>query len=217
MTATTAPAVRCVSVQALSAKAELLLVIRASMALIVIVWMYLAFASGMGGPAESQKHLLPFQVLIADRPGDEQRMFRELQEGLTEAEAARALSGAWPTSDTLAQEGIPPFAPDPTQRLGYTWSLVQSGSFVNYVGLPKDASGPTWLVLVQEPEPGVPPDQAAEDEEHHRLSTGQMLHVSTWTHAAHLGAARMVRMPQAEGWTQLFAVGPAPAVSALPK
>ena len=212
MTATT---VRSVSVQALSARAELLLVVRASMALVVCVWMYLAFASGIGGPAESQKHLLPFQALIAERPGEEQRTFRELQEGLSEAEAVRASSGVWPSSDALATDGIPPFAADPTQRLAYTWTLVQSGSFVNYLGVPKGGSVPTWLVLVQEPEPGVPPDQAVEDEEHHRLSTGQMLHVSTWTHATAPAAARVVRMPQAEGWTQLFAVGPAPSASPL--
>ncbi len=212
MTATTG---RTVSVQALSARDELLLVARASMALVVCVWMYLAFASGLGGPAESQKHLLPFQVLIAERPGEEQRTFRELQEGLSEAEAARASSGVWPSSEALAKDGIPPFAPDPTQRLTYTWTLVQSGSFVNYLGIPKGGSAPAWLVLVQEPEPGVPPDQAVEDEEHHRLSTGQMLHVSTWTHATAPAAGRVVRMPQAEGWTQLFAVGPAPSVSPL--
>ena len=70
MTATTG---RTVSVQALSARAELLLVTRASMALVVCVWMYLAFASGIGGPVEAQKHLLPFQMLIAERPGEEQR------------------------------------------------------------------------------------------------------------------------------------------------
>ena len=214
MNATTA---RSVPVQALSAKAELLLVVRASMALVVCVWMYLAFASGVGGPAQSQKHLLPFQTLIAERPSEEQRTFRELQEGLTEAEAARASTGVWPASDTLAKDGIPPFAADPTQRLAYAWTLVQSGSFVNYVGIPKGGNAPTWLVLVQEPEPGVPPDQAVEDEEHHRLSTGQMLHVSTWTHTTAPAAARVVRMPQAEGWTQLFAVGPAPTVSPLSK
>ncbi|MEQ1909769.1 MAG: hypothetical protein ABMA15_13155, partial [Vicinamibacterales bacterium] len=178
----TSTAGRTVSVQALSAKEELLLVARASMALVVCVWMYLAFASGIGGPAESEKHLLPFQVLVAERPGEEQRTFRELQEGLSEAEAVRASSGVWPSSDALAKDGIPPFAADPTQPVPYTWALVQSGSFVNYLGIPNGGSAPAWLVLVQEPEPGVPPDQAFEDEEHHRLSTGQMLHVSTWTH-----------------------------------
>ena len=205
---------RSVSVQALSAKDELLLVARASMALVVGVWMYLAFAAGIGGPAASQKHLLPFQKLIAERPGDEQRMFRELQEGLSEAESSRGSNGAWPSSDALANDGIPPFAADPTQRALYTWRLVQSGTMVNYIGVPKGSNAAVWLLLIQEPEPGVPPDQAFEDEEHHRLSTGQMLHVSTWTHATGTAVvSRVVRMPQAEGWMQLYAVGPAPGIT----
>ena len=41
-------------------------------------------------------------------------------------------------------------------------------------------NSPAWLVLVLEPEPGAPPDTAREDEEHHRLISGDMLHVSTW-------------------------------------
>jgi hypothetical protein len=64
-------------------------------------------------------------------------------------------------------------------------------------------------VWVQEPEPGVPPDQNFEDEEHHRLIDGTMLHVSTWSHARGPRVPpRIVRVPQAEGWTQLYAVGP---------
>jgi hypothetical protein len=128
----------------------------------------------------------------------------------------RALDGAWPSSETLAGDGIPPFAADPTRRIGYTWQMLQSGSMVNYLGIPKNAAAPAWLVLIQEPEPGVPPDQTFEDEEHHRLSTGQMLHVSSWTHSSSPPVtARLVRMPQAEGWTQLYAVGPAAAGAAV--
>ena len=207
----TTTADRSVTIETLSARAELLLVVRASMALVVGVWMYLAFASSAAGPATGQKHLLPFQVVIAERPGDEQRTFRELQEGLSEAESSRALNGLWPSAENLAGDGIPPFALDPTQRVAYAWSMIASGSMVNYLGIPKSGTARAWLVLIQEPEPGIPPDQAFEDEEHHRLSTGQMLHVSTWTHPSSppVAAGRLVRLPQAEGWTQLFAVGPA--------
>lgn len=213
----TTAAARSEVVEALSARAELLLVVRASMALVACVWMYLAFAAGAVGTGPTKKNLLPFQVVIAERPGDEQRIFRELQEGLAEAESSRGTNGTWPAVAQLRDDGVPPFAIDPTQKLAYAWSLIQSGSMINYLGLPKSPGGPAWLVLIQEPVPGVPPDQAFEDEEHHRLSSGQMLHVSTWTHTSTPPVAeRIVRMPQAEGWTQLYAVGPSNPALATP-
>lgn len=209
MTTTTT---RRVQVQTMSARAELLAVVRASMGITVGVWIYVAMMAGVGGNAPRQRNLLPFQKLIADRVPAEQRMFRELQEGLLEAEAARSTETVWPAPDSLAEAGIPPFASDPTQRSSYDWRLVQSGTMVNYLGVPRAAGLPAWLVLVTEPTPGVPPDQTFEDEEHHRLPDGAMLHVSTWVHAdGRAVAPRLVRMPQAEGWTQLYAVGPAQA------
>ncbi|HJZ78588.1 MAG TPA: DUF6162 family protein [Vicinamibacterales bacterium] len=209
-----ATASRRVQVQTLSARAELLAVVRASMSIVVGVWIYVAMMAGVGGNAPRQRNLLPFQKLIADRVPAEQRMFRELQEGLLEAEAARATANAWPTPDSLAAAGIPPFARDPTQRSSYQWQLEQGGTTVNYVGVPTTAGLPAWLLLVTEPTPGVPPDQTFEDEEHHRLPDGGMLHVSTWVHAdGGAIAPRLVRMPQAEGWTQLYAVGPARAAT----
>jgi hypothetical protein len=207
-------AARSVKVEALSAQAELLAVVRASMGITIGVWIYLALMTGIGGNAPRQRNLLPFQKLIADRAPAEQRMFRELQEGLLEAESARSSNGAWPMPQTLGEIGVPPFAPDPTQRSNYTWRLVQTGTLVNYQGIPTTPGRPAWLLLVQEPEPGVPPDQTFEDEEHHRLANGAMLHVSTWLHADGSAVApRLVRMPQAEGWTQLYAVGPARATA----
>ena len=60
--------------------------------------------------------------------------------------------------------------------------MLREGAYVNYLGIPDRPGAPAWLVVVQEPEPGVPPDQTFEDEEHHRLLDGTMLHVSTWNH-----------------------------------
>jgi hypothetical protein len=180
------------------------------MVVIVGSWTFLATDSATfrdGGRATS--HLLPFQVLIQDRPSIEQRMFRELQEGLLEAESRRASTGTWPSAQALADDGIPPFAVDPTAKGGpYDWRLNVTGAFVNYLGVPRRASAPEWLVLVQEPEPGAPPDPAREDEEHHRLLTGEMLHVSTWVRPDVKVPTGTIRAPQAEGWTQLYAVGP---------
>jgi hypothetical protein len=80
---------------------------------------------------------------------------------------------------------------------------------VNYLGIPDRPGVPAWLLLLQEPEPGVPPDQTFEDEEHNRLLDGTMLHVSTWSHADGFHASgKIVRLPQAEGWTQIYAIGP---------
>ena len=200
---------RRVQVETLSARTELLLVVRAAMVIAIGVWMYLASAASSGASGQGQRNLLPFQKLIADRTPEEQRTFRELQEGLLEAEATRAMTNAWPPPQALGDVGIPPFAVDPTQRQTYAWTLLQNKTIVNYIGIPKGGTGPEWLVLMLEPEPGIPPDQTFEDEEHHRLSSGAMLHVSTWVRTdGRASADRAVRLPQAEGWTQLYAVGP---------
>jgi hypothetical protein len=205
-----AGSIRRIEVRPPSARDELLTVLRVGMLVVIGSWMVLATDSATGREAESGvRHLLPFQALIRDRSPLEQRMFRELQEGLLEAEMKRVTGRAWPEAAALAAEGIPPFAADPTARGGpYDWELLTSGLFVNYLGIPQQPGAPAWLVLVQEPDPNGPPDPAAEDEEHHRLSTGEMLHVSTWTRSDARVPRRIVRTPQAEGWTQLYAVGP---------
>ena len=207
---TVAATVRRVEVRPPSPRIELGNVVRFSMVVVAGAWMFLA-ANGatLRDAGGSARHLLPFQVLIQDRPSIEQRMFRELQEGLLEAESRRASTGTWPGTSALAEEGIPPFAIDPTAKGGsYDWRLSRNGAFVNYLGVPRQPGAPEWLVLVQEPEPGAPPDPAREDEEHHRLLSGEMLHVSTWVRADVRAADGTIRAPQAEGWTQLYAVGP---------
>ncbi len=203
--------VRRIEVRPPSKRGEFAHVVRFSMVVILGVWMFLAADSATFRDAGSvSRHLLPFQSLIQDRPAIEQRMFRELQEGLLEAEVRRADRGSWPAVASLAADGIPPFASDPTARGGqYVWRLIVNGSVVNYLGLPSRPGAPAWLVLVQEPEPGALPDPAREDEEHHRLITGDMLHVSTWVRATAVIPSGTIRAPQAEGWTQLYAVGPA--------
>jgi len=222
---TPAEGIRRVEVRPPSARAELGNVARFCMVVVIGVWMYLATdGATFRDAARANRNLLPFQALIEDRSSIEQRMFRSLQEGLLEAETRRATSGAWPAVVALTADGIPPFALDPTAKgTPYDWRLSRSGTFVNYLGLPRnvssaantkantDANSPAWLVLIQEPEPGAPPDPAREDEEHHRLITGEMLHVSTWVRTTARPSTEIVRVPQAEGWTQLYAVGPSVA------
>jgi hypothetical protein len=199
---------RRVLVERLSIADELAHIVRVATTIVLAVWLYLAFALGDAGA--TRRNLLPYQMLIQNRPAAEQRVFRELQEGLIEAERSRSTTGRWPETDNLATEGIPPFAPDPTEKTAaFRWQLIRERTFVNYLGVPDRAGVPAWLVLVQEPEPGVPPDQSFEDEEHHRLNDGTLLHVSTWNYVDGLHvASKLVRMPQAEGWSQLYAVGP---------
>jgi hypothetical protein len=205
----TAAAIRRTRVQPLSARAELARVVRASMVIVVASWMFLATDSAKFRDGGANHNLLPFQVLVQNRPSGDQRMFRELQEGLLEAETRRTTTGSWPSVAELAGDGVPPFAFDPTAKgAQYDWTLVLSGTFVNYLGIPRQPNAPAWLLLVLEPDPTAPPDPAREDEEHHKLTTGVMLHISTWTRADGRVANRIVRAPQSEGWTQLYAVGP---------
>jgi hypothetical protein len=205
-TAVTAP--RRVAVELLSTREELLHIVRVAVAIVLGVWLYLA--SAPGDTSATRKNLLPYQTLIQNRSDADQRMFRELQEGLLEAERARSTDGAWPDVTALADQGIPPFATDPTARTAvFRWQLLRAGTLVNYLGIPDRPGVPAWLLFVQEPDPGVPPDQTFEDEEHNRLLDGTMLHVSTWSYADGLHVSgKVVRLPQAEGWTQIYAIGP---------
>jgi hypothetical protein len=203
-------AARSVTVAMISPREELMAVLRGAVAIGIAVWVYLALTVGFVRDSSSVSNLLPFQRLAADRPAADQRMFRELQEGLIEAENARGATGRWPEVSKLASDGIPPFAPTPTSTgPSYTWRLLRSGAYVNYLGLPDRPDAPAWLVWIQEPQPGVPVGVVRESQEHHRLSDGSMLRVSTWTHTngGSLQAQPIV-MPQSEGWLQLFAVEP---------
>jgi hypothetical protein len=144
---------------------------------------------------------------VRDAPGADQRTFRELQEGLLEAERVRGTTGRWPDATTLAGDGIPPFAADPTRRgVTYRWSTLQQGPTVNYVGVPTVASAPAWLLVVIEPDTGAPPDPSPNDETHHRLADGTTLHVSIWQvpENRRTSGFTALPLPQNEGWTQLL-------------
>lgn len=209
MSETAAGTVREVEVAPPSAAAELASILRLAMGIAFGAWIYVVSASGND---PSTRRLLPFQELISTRPSAEIRVFRELQEGLIEAEAIRASTGEWPTAEALAAEGIPPFAHDPTAGAhACRWVQRQEGATVTYMGVPEQPGAPAWLIVVREPAPGERPDQPNEDEEHHRLTDGTMLHVSTWLREdAPSTGTSFVRTPQAEGWTQVFAVGARP-------
>jgi uncharacterized protein DUF6162 len=206
--------IRTVEIHPPSVRAETLNVVKASAAIVVLVAAYLFRPAMFGGVSEQAASrpadLLPFQSLVGDATSPDQRMFRELQEGLLEAERIRAVTGRWPEVAALAAEGIPPFTADPTRKTAsYRWSTLVQGGTVNYVGIPTTPSAPAWLLAVIEPEPGAPPDPSPLDETHHRLPglpDGTTLHVSIWQvpENTRRSGFSAVALPQNEGWTQLL-------------
>jgi len=201
---TTEP-LRTAEIRPPSVRVETLNVLKAAAAIVVIVAAYI-FRPSFGdvnvatAPAAG---LLPYQRLIRDASPGEQRVFRELQEGLLEAERIRSQTGHWPDVATLEAEGIPPFAPDPTQKTGYKWSSVRQDWATNYIGVPSDRLQPAWVLVILEPEPGAPADPAPNDETHHRLPDGTTLHVSIWNipEEKRRSGFAALRLPQNDGWT----------------
>ena len=193
-----------VQIQPPSVRIETLNVLKVAAAIVVFVTAYI-FRPSVGAPevAVPSLGLLPYQKLIRDAAPGEQRMFRELQEGLLEAERIRAETGRWPDVAALEAEGIPPFASDPTRKIDYTWTSVRQDWATNYLGVPSDRSQPAWVLVILEPEPGAPADPAPNDETHHRLPDGTTLHVSIWNvpEEKRRSGFAALRLPQNEGWT----------------
>jgi hypothetical protein len=165
---------------------------------VTAIVIYLALSTTGGD--DSDRRLLPYQALAAALPESDQQQFRALRERLLAAEAARARTSRWPDVTTLALPGA-----------DYTWTRFEGGVVVNYLGRPEDPAKPAWLLEIQEPEPGVAPDPAPNDEEHHRLPDGTTLHVYVWTHR--LGgqlAVDFVPQPQNSGWVEVFSQVPNP-------
>ncbi len=151
--------------------------------------------------------LLPYQMLIRDLVSSDQAMVGVLKQSLLDAEALRTVTGRWP--EAVAVTGLPKTAPGGDASLpaaAYSWKRSSVGVVTHYLGLPaEDVSAAAWLIVIREPEPGVPADSAPNDEEHHRLTDGTVLHVSIWTHrfGGQVGPA-FVPQPEAAGWTQLL-------------
>lgn len=207
---TGAMTIRDVEITALTPRAELVAVGRVAVGVVVAVIAYL-FAAGQtsGDGLPAARNLLPYQALIQAHDAADQKMFRSLQVALLEAQNLRATTGAWPDVSVMAEQGIDPFTLDPTSKgARYSWRTFRSGLSTDYLGIPDAEGAPAWLLIVQEPDPSAPPELYTDDEEHAKLLDGTVLHVGIWRHAngARLTPAA-VRLPQAEGWSQVFAVG----------
>src|ERR1700730_1483640 len=138
-----APLPRGIEVRPPSARGEALGVLRVAALILGASWIYIANATAPAGrEARMESSRPPYQKLFRELAPPAQRMFRELQEGLLEAENARAASGRWPEAAALAAQGIPPFAADPAAGAAarapgrYGWTLRRAGLVVNYLGVP---------------------------------------------------------------------------------
>lgn len=174
--------------------------------IISVVAVYLAL-NATGGRNES-RGLLPYQTLVRTLPEPDQRTFRGIREGLLSAESERARAKAWPDPASLARQGVVPFA-QTGDGAEYHWSLSEQSGIVNYSGRPRDPSQPAWLLEIQEPEPGMRPDPAPLDDQHHRLPDGTTLHIYVWMHR--FGGqvpVGFVRQPQTSGWIEVFSTPP---------
>ncbi|MFO0610999.1 MAG: hypothetical protein U0414_00325 [Polyangiaceae bacterium] len=150
----------------------------------------------------------PFVARFGSLDPTSQRAYRALQEGLVEAERFRARRGAWPTAAELAEDLIPPFAPDPIDRAGYAWTSFAAGRIVNYVGVPTDPTARTFVAILIEPEPGAAIDPRLVPDEIHHDVAGTLVHVSTFVGTGPGPRAAEPSVNFAEGWQQIL-IGPA--------
>jgi len=174
--------------------------------IVVTIGAYVAVRSmtGRNGPPR----LMPYQTLAAGLAEREQQMFDAVHRTLLRAEDRRARTGRWPEPDDLA-EADGAF----TAARGYRWRRTQASVVTQYLGLPGTPSDPAWLLAIQEPVPGAPPDPAPNDEEHHRLPNGTVLHLYVWMHRV---GGRMpsdfIPSPESSGWMQVLHAPPNPTI-----
>jgi hypothetical protein len=195
--------VRTVDVRGPDARGEGARVLQASALVAMGALLLIARA---GAPGKASAALAPYQLRIAELSPPEQRLARELREGLTEAEAVRDRTGAWPSVEALAADGVPPFAPDPLAP-GMRWRLLRDGATVNYLGT--GAGSASYLLAIQEPLPGAgdPPDTPS-DEVHHRLRDGTILHVFSCIREGPPPSEQVTAEPWLAGWKQLVVDAP---------
>lgn len=163
------------------------------------------FGTGSSPQEATSRTLLPYQALFRNLSSPQQRIFREMQEGATEALGVRSRSGAWPTVDALAADAVPPFAPDPIDRSGLRWSLRRDGLLLQYIGVPSRPDDSAYLVSIQEPDPvaGEKAIPGVVDEEHRLLCDGRLLHVTFWLGRAEVAPGQPIGDPALAGWKQI--------------
>jgi hypothetical protein len=183
----------------------------------IAYWSVLAIsaeAHGAKQPGVAAALSSPFERGFQDLAPADQRLFRASQEGVLEAERIRSASGRWPGVEALARAGVPPFAPDPIDRAGYTWQRVETGPKVDYIGVPRTGAGrEAFFIVLVEPDPGTPKDPfAVTDETHHRLGDGTMIHVTFWMGPPLADTSEAVSLlPPERGYRQVLVGASMPA------
>jgi len=176
-------------------------VIALGVLIIATVGIYLALRSSALESTGAAGSLMPYQTLVRDLPSSDQALYASLYGQFAGLENARAVTGKWPDAATL-------------ELASYAWSGARQGFYLNYLAKPaSDVSAAAWLLVIQEPDPLATPDPAPNDETHHRLPDGTVLHVGVWSHR--FGGqvpSDFVRQPEASGWTQVLTV-PIPPVA----
>lgn len=196
---------RTVEARSPSAKKETVVVIGVAV-LVLAAGLVLAPGPTRGPEAPTSAELLPYQRLFSTLPPEDQLRYRELLEGVVEAENLRAKSGTWPTVEALRDVGVPPFVPNPVQKGTLTWSQRGQAPVYNYLGQPNGA-GVAWLVLLQESGDRLGkevPTVADLDEQHHLLSNGEIIHFSVWRRDSAPTDDALIILPMTEGWTQIL-------------
>jgi hypothetical protein len=208
---------RTIVVESPSSRTETLEVLRALVLVGVLSALIVAVQVGdVAQPktASEEKALYPFVTRFAELPRAEQRTFTLLREGIGEAERRRVARGAWPEVEGLAEDGIPPFAPDPIDRDVYGWSMAVKNGVVNYLGVPREgAARPAWVVIIAEPDgsgTAVPGDTPV-DEIHHELDDGMRVHVAVFVGRGEPPERVVPTLSFESGWQQVLA-GPLAAL-----
>jgi hypothetical protein len=181
----------------------------------IVTWSALVVSAQTHDPAQpaaAASAPSPFERRMVDLAPEDQRLYRAVREGIVEAERRRSSTGKWPSAADLAREGVPPFAADPIDRAGYTWTFVQTGAAVNYVGTPSVASNAsasskreTFIAILTEPDPGTAIDPGAVvDEVHHRLADGTMIHATVWMGPPVAPGPAVTVLAPDQGYKQIF-------------
>lgn len=176
-----------------------------------VVVLHVQAVSHRGAAGEAEAADPPFVARFGSLEAGAQRTYRAFQEGIVEAERARARRGAWPTAAELADELIPPFAADPLDQAGYVWRSAIEGTTVNYVGTPNDTAAPTFVAILVEPDRGAPKDPNAKVDEVHHDVDGVIVHVSTFVGTGEAPRDAVPALNLNEGWKQIL-VGPASVI-----
>ncbi|MAE72181.1 MAG: hypothetical protein CME06_17140 [Gemmatimonadetes bacterium] len=193
-------------IRPLSIRDEALAVLRFLAVVYALLFLGVWGRSAKGGTAAA---LFPFQTRFRDLSPTDQRMFRQVGEGLVEALLLRSVEGEFPSAQTLRSDGVPPFAAHPLDDGAYRWTLDVDGNLIRYHGA-ATLNRNSFLIVIAEPDPRAPdPSHRAMrsiDSLHRRLDDGTILDVGIWMRAGP-PPEPISALPMTQGWSQIVLAG----------